>query len=328
MYGGGRREGRRRWNGRIEWRQRRLGMRRSRCWCGWRSRWNSRWNWNFTIPGQHDWTSTPWRMMTPVARRRYASGCGEIILKSDDQSGVTSTARRAQWNGWNQIDQTRCWMGDSISWRQFFTSGTVTATAVTATTTTASAYSTTSSSAIVMMMMVTMGGFFISGRWFFPRQMRFDPRFQLATQHGSSFSILFFPSFLFYLMNWFRQGVSFVRSYRPQYFLLFFRISVSVGFFFILFNSFLVFVRRRLKKILRKKKKSKKIFNFSITASDFDSSSSKSLSPPPPPPSLYFLSLSLFYYIDFLVLSDRKKGRLSRMKDRIGKEEKIGSQPV
>lgn len=40
----------------------------------------------------------------------------EIVLEADDQSGVTASARRAQRDSWNEIDETGSRMSDSISW--------------------------------------------------------------------------------------------------------------------------------------------------------------------------------------------------------------------
>lgn len=44
----------------------------------------------------------------------------EIVLEADDQSGVTASARRAQRDSWNEIDETGSRMSDPISRRQFF----------------------------------------------------------------------------------------------------------------------------------------------------------------------------------------------------------------
>lgn len=174
-YGGRRR--RRWWKGRIfvEWN-----------WCRWR---------NLGIPGQHNRTAGPWRMMMLLAemtrrlgrRRRRCCGCSggggrvlvlsEIVLKADDQSGVTASACRAQRDSWNKIDETGSRMSDSISWRQFF----VTAIARGC-----------SSSAVI-----SRSGFLsTTSGWFLPRQMRFHPRFELTAQHFLSLLSSSFPCYL------------------------------------------------------------------------------------------------------------------------------------
>jgi hypothetical protein len=48
----------------------------------------------------------------------------EIVLEADDQSGVTASARRAQRDSWNKIDETGSRMSDPISRRQFLVAAT------------------------------------------------------------------------------------------------------------------------------------------------------------------------------------------------------------
>ena len=112
-----------------------------------------------------------------MARRRDGRS-GKVVLEADDQSGVASAAGRAERHGRDQIDETGGRMSDPIC-RRFF------------------------ANAVVVVVAGLMASGFLaaaiaSGGGFLPRQMRFDPRFELTAQHFFFF-IFDFPPFFFFL---------------------------------------------------------------------------------------------------------------------------------